>query len=450
MISKKNLTQVLPILGLGLALILFAYWGGVPVQGGLFAAGIAVQLLIIAMTGAVGWYLLFSPLPDATTVQPKTSRRLKQIVGGLIGLCGLNFVVSGIWDALWHIQYGIPFGKDFFWRPHLLMYSSFLLIAGFAFGGAVFVVKEGQGDIRRGFRQHPLLGVLALVSGFMLIVVGFDPVWHMIYGPDISAWSLPHLLLVGGFDAVMIAAAMIQASINYEPSLRRLQLRDSLVILPLAFAGYMGLLLGTVEWREIRAIPITSLPAFWQRPEWLYPVVCITLALFFATLALRLTKAVGAATLLGGLVLGIQTVVQFTVGGLTPFSAGALCLLTAMGVDLTSLIYWRRKQTLAPWYSLAAVCTALLATGGMLIIAQTMVYPRVNISTVPMMVVMSLLIAAGVAWLAEVLANQVDGMLRPRELPEQSTSLTPRLTVSFGLALAAAMTIFIVTAVPPK
>src|SRR5689334_20353180 len=104
MITQKNLIRVLPILGLCLAIILFAYWGGVPTRGSLFVAGIAVQLFIIVAAGALGWYLLFSPLPDTAAVQPKTSRRLKQIVGGLIGLCGLNFVVGGIWDALWHIQ----------------------------------------------------------------------------------------------------------------------------------------------------------------------------------------------------------------------------------------------------------------------------------------------------------------------------------------------------------
>lgn len=450
MTSQQNLSRVLPGLGLCLAIILFAYWGGVPERGSLFVAGVAVQLLIVAVYGALAWYLLFSPLPDSAVVQPKTSRRLKQIVGGLIGVCGLNFVVGGIWDALWHIQYGIPFGKDFFWRPHLLMYSSFLLIAGFAFGGVVFVLREGRGQIRQGFRQHPLLGLLALVSGFMLIAVVLDPAWHMIYGPDISAWSLPHLILVGGFDAVMIAAAMIQASLNYESSLRRIQLRDSFVIVPLAFACFMAFLLGTVEWRTIRAIPITSLNVFWKRPEWLYPVVCLVIALFFATLAFRLTKALGAATLLGGVVMGIQLAVQFTVGALIPISAGTLGLLIAVGVDLAGLIYGRRTKALAPWYVLAAVGTGLLATVGMFIIAQTMVYPRVNISTVPWMVGMSLVAAAGTAWLAETLANSVDRMLQPQDAPEQSASLAPRVTVGFGLALAAAMTIFIVTAVPPK
>ena len=27
--------------------------------------------------------------------------------------------VGGVWDEIWHRSYGIPFGEDLFWRPHL-------------------------------------------------------------------------------------------------------------------------------------------------------------------------------------------------------------------------------------------------------------------------------------------------------------------------------------------
>lgn len=36
MLAQKNLSRVLPGLGLGLAVTLFAYWGGVPTRGSLF------------------------------------------------------------------------------------------------------------------------------------------------------------------------------------------------------------------------------------------------------------------------------------------------------------------------------------------------------------------------------------------------------------------------------
>src|SRR5262245_37249239 len=212
MTLRNQLAGAAPVVALGLIFAALAYWGGAPRRDAAFFAGVIILLAALGLYGALVWALLFKPLPEEAPPLPRTSARSRQILALLVGICGVNFVVGGIWDAVWHLNYGIPFGQDLLWRPHLLLYSSFLLIAGFAFGGLNIVLKNGQGSLQRRFRQNPLVGLLALVSGFMLVIVPADPLWHMIYGEDISAWSLPHLVLAAGFSLVMIVSAMIQAS----------------------------------------------------------------------------------------------------------------------------------------------------------------------------------------------------------------------------------------------
>lgn len=454
MTLRKRLPGAIVIVGLCVIFVLMAHWGGAPRQGGLFVAGVLFQLVLVALYVGLGWYLLFRPLPTTAETEPKTSLRVKQIIGMLIGLCGINFVVGGIWDAVWHLRYGIPFGADLLWRPHLLMYSSFMLIAVFAIGGLVFVNREGRGTFAEKFRQHPLIGLLALVSGFMLIVVGLDPLWHTLYGGDISAWSLPHLILVGGFDAVMVASAIIQAATHYRErwnAILTVKFADVFILLPLLFAGFMTLLLGTVEWVDIRSIPDSSEHIFWQRPEWLYPVICVTIAVFMGTVALQLTKRIGASTVLGASILGLQYLTQAAAQPLMPVSAGWLCLMVMVGIDLAYFISWRRSGDAARWVVIAAICAFLLAIGGIPIIAQTMIYPRVNSSTIPWMVLVSLVMASGAAWLARRMVGGVETMLRPQDAQNIAPrALMPRvIPIGAAVTLAAFIVIFVITATPP-
>lgn len=454
MVSRKQLSTALPIIALGLVFVVMAYWGGAPRQDGLFVVGVLVQLVLVAVWAALVWYLLFSPLPSGAAITPKTSQRSKQILGMLVSICGINFVVGGIWDAIWHLTYGIPFGKDLLWRPHLLLYSSFILTAGFATAGLYLVTRDRQG-LRVGFRHHPLLGLLVLVSAFMLAAVGLDPIWHTIYGGDISAWSLPHLILLSGFDAVMIVSAIILASTNVRPdwvSIRRLKFADLFVFLPLTFAAFMTLLLGTIEWADVRAVPANAASPFWGRPEWLFPVLCITVAVFLGTIVLRLTRCLGSATILGLLTLGLDILVRQAAGTLIPISAAWLYLFAMIGLDVAYVVGWRRSKDGAPWYLVGVTSAIAVAFGGLPVIAQTMIYPRINLSSAVGALFMTLVMASSSTWLAQTLLSRLVHVWQPADDQQASTDIGfPRLLpVGLVAVFAALITIFVFTATPPR
>jgi hypothetical protein len=252
----------------------------------------------------------------------------------------------------------------------------------------------------------------------------------------------------------MVVSAIIQTSTNYKEkwnTILHVKFADIFVPLPLLFASFMTLLLGTVEWVGIRFVPNDSGSIFWQRPEWLYPVVCITIAVFFGTLALQLTKRIGAATLLGASILGLHYLTQAAAPPLIPDSAAWICLLVMFGVDLAAFISWRKSKNGAQWYLIAVVCTVMLAAGGLPIIAQTMIYPRINLSTIAGSVIVGLMMASCAAWAAQSLVNGVGYMLRSQENEVVAMSAAVPRFVPLGAAvvLAAFIVFFVVTATPP-
>ncbi len=78
----------------------------------------------------------------------------------------LSFVLLRIgasWDELWHRLYGVPFGQDLLWPPHLLMYASFLLNVAMV-GIGLSVGLRGRGSVRTRCRREPLLAALGLLA----------------------------------------------------------------------------------------------------------------------------------------------------------------------------------------------------------------------------------------------------------------------------------------------
>ena len=148
----------------------------------------------------------------------------------------------------------------------------------------------------------------ATVSSCALCSVPADPIWHLVYGEDISAWSLPHLLLIMGFTAIMITGVAIHRSTRPAGRWRVLGLSgvDLLVPVALAFSLLLALQLMTTEWDNLRVVLPDSPYIFWRRPEWLLPAVIAALAGFFGSLANRVLRIAGAATLVGLLALGVR------------------------------------------------------------------------------------------------------------------------------------------------
>ncbi len=63
----------------------------------------------------------------------------------------------------------------------------------------------------------------------------------------------------------------------------------------------------SAEWDAITVVNDPQFPAtFWARPEWLYPVVILSVAIFFSNFVLHLTRRAGFASVVMLMALGLR------------------------------------------------------------------------------------------------------------------------------------------------
>lgn len=111
------------------------------------------------------------------------------------------FLVGGTWDISWHVVAG----RESFWSPpHLVLYAGILVIFAAGVHGLATAWRR---------RVAPSAGSVigATGAGVSLASAPLDDFWHRIYGLDVTVWSAPHLLLIGGvvlaaFGAVVTGA----------------------------------------------------------------------------------------------------------------------------------------------------------------------------------------------------------------------------------------------------
>ncbi len=299
----------------------------------------ALTGLALGVPGALAWWLYRSPLAGG----PPEPDRLTPAFRGLLllALAGASLcqIVGALWDASQHIRTGvIPAGADFLWPPHLLLYSGFLwaLLATALGLGALWRAGDRQSDPRRLVRQQPALGAVVLASLYALLAIPGDALWHALFGPDLTAWSPPHLLLAGAAATVVAAAVALLAPVGARagPTPGFLIAAASL----LALALQTALLVAVLEWE----LPVR--PAVVQaRPFWLYLTLVGLLGLVVCVLARALGAGRWSATVVALAFLGLRTALS---GGLA--LAGQIVpafpppfLLGAVGLDLVARLAGR-------------------------------------------------------------------------------------------------------------
>ena len=207
-----NFKPILTTVGVLTVVVALVNWGGTAKPGPLFVLGVGVLTGLLALLGAAIWYLFLSPLPANVSVSKPQSSLVAQSLAGVLAVSsGLMFSVALVWDETWHHRYG-GFGNDFLWSPHFLLYGSLAILAFFASGGMLFLALKGSGGIRERFRAEPLIGLVGLIALFQTAAAPSDLLWHKIYGVDLTAWSLPHLMLFGGVSCVMLCAVPLSLS----------------------------------------------------------------------------------------------------------------------------------------------------------------------------------------------------------------------------------------------
>ncbi len=267
-------------------------------QGWLVLGGLVVAFAVLT------WWLLFSPL--RRWVRPvERSPRLRQTIAVLVFISGVSFTVGAAWDELWHRQFG-GFGNDFMWPPHLLMYASLGMNALFAVTGLRLALR-GQGGVRERFRAEPLLGLLGLIAAYQMASIPSDLLWHQIIGPDLTAWSLPHWLLVMTTGATWLVGMAIARSTVSQFSTWRPLSTSPMDLLCLGFVTLMSLMLlqfAVTEW-EWQSGPDAEVVLL-NRPAWSYPVVVLLVGIATSNLALHATRRFGAATLVALVALAVR------------------------------------------------------------------------------------------------------------------------------------------------
>jgi hypothetical protein len=304
-------------------------------------------------------------------------------------------------------------------------------------------MRTGAGTFQQRFRANPLLGLIVLVTAFLLFALPADPIWHTIYGEDLSAWSIPHLLLFLAFAAVMLLAIALQLStVPPRPwrGIWRLGLAD---VVPLLMAASIVLTLGQLmltEWDNLNRLT----PLMLSRPEWLLPAIIAALVSLTGTLVNHALRCIGAATVTVLLALAARLLlIRLFDSPIMSADGWLLMLAPAVALDVW---YGLRAGTGRVWLG-AGVASAL----GTLIVTYPLaqiLYPIFSVQNIPVMIVVVLLAGIGAAWVGAALG---DYLATANKFVESAPGRLPVRLVSMGglLASLVLIVVLVVTAAPP-
>ncbi len=433
----------------------FTVWGGFPPeeQAGAFWAQVGLFFAVICAFVALSWHLLVRPLGTGTRQAPVDILPLKirQMIALILASGGIAIAIGGFWDELWHRAYGIPFGEDFFWRPHLLMY--------FGFGASIvsgswalhYLNRRLRGNMQQRMRSNIIIALLILNAAFLLYALPADPVWHLTFGEDLTAWSIPHFILLVSFIVTLTIAFFITASTLPERNwntLFRLGMKESLSLLIIAAMLLIWLQLMLIDWDSTLAgVRLEWLGLY--RPEWLLAANLLATVTFCGVIATRVLRCAGAATASGLLALAIRYgLIQLFEADRLQYVAWVAALLPLLAIDIWAFYCSAIRKEEPEWRGFAVAVSAAMLINLPVLRALY----RLNPSDGDNLSLAVAVIATGAA--ASWLANQVvDAMRRMRAGSGAGTAeqhaLKPAVSLGALGAFLAAIYIFIATASPP-
>ncbi|MEM7113239.1 MAG: hypothetical protein AAF614_12460 [Chloroflexota bacterium] len=433
--------------------IALAIWGGQPrgISTAVFLSGVILLFLFTAAFAWLGWYLLIRPLPPGHKEPAGYTLAIpyRQLIASLMAISSLSLVVGLFWDEVWHRQYGIQFGEDFFWRPHQLMYASFLITILLAFYNLFYLMRQGRGTLQQRFRTNPMLGWLVLVGGYMLFALPADPIWHEIYGVDITAWSIPHIILLFSFASISLIAAALQGSTLPSRQWRNLTaLKQMFEHFDLLTLFVIALTLNT--WLQVMTTDFEglSLALLAARPVWSLPALIVAASTFCGLLANHSLRITGAATIIGLLNLGLRLLMQNTFG-IPDMSASAwiIAVFPLITLDIWYFMQQQEQQPSFHWLAAGGAASVGMALVGFSLINRFYIYPLITNGNLFSMLFAVFVAASMAAWagqrLGNYLANQATGETAVSPTP---LSLLSPITLIGTIAF---VIFFIVTATPP-
>ena len=432
----------------GLAALLFlSYWAGFPRELFVpFLIGLALLALFLAGYGWLGYHLLARPLPaghknPALNMLPAAYRRLLAII---LGIGGMGVTVGGTWDEVWHRAYGIPFGEDFFWRPHILLYIGLLTPPLLAIISLFWVMRGSKGTMQQKLRADPSLAFLIMAGMLLAVSVPADPLWHVIYGVDLSAWSIPHLILLICVSLVMFVAAFVQLTTLKLQEWRgvwRASPETWLIVLFLTFSLATQLQLTVTDWESFS--PMTQL-----RPFWLLPALVVVVATFTGSIANRATRTYGAATIITIISIAIRWGLTRAFDYQVPLDAWLPIIAPMVGLDVWFAFRANKGGVENPILNSVAANIPLILISFPLI---HRLFPYLHLAGRNAVVSALICLVAGTAgaWIGQAIGDGLNNA--PRQVEAESPMVDQLRVVTPGLFAAAVvfMVFFVLTATPP-
>lgn len=431
----------------------FAVWGGIPAETNveLFWLQTGGFLLIICAFVLAFWRLLIRPLapnlrqPQTDTL-PSSARATIALV---LASGGISIFVGGVWDELWHRRFGIPFGDDLFWRPHLLMYFGFATATVTGFWALFYLNRNLRGNFQQRFRSNPLVGILILNAAFLFYALPADPLWHWIFGEDITAWSLPHLILLASFVMTQLLALVFHVSTMWRRdwhTIFEFHLGESLSLLILAAMLLLWLQLMLIDWDATLAGPRLEWLGLY-RPEWLLAANLLACVTFVGVIATRALRIAGAATAAGLLALVIRVgLIEFFDAEMLQHVAWLAALLPLLAIDIWAYYSSAIRKREPDWRGTAAAVIVAMAANAPVIRRLYLLEDSSYLPYAAAVIVTGL----GMSWLANKVADGI-GREQTASVSGSAESRTIKPGVSFGILGAFLLFIFffIVTASPP-
>ena len=431
----------------------FTVWGGIPADTNvqLFWLQAGLFLLVICAFVLVFWHLLVRPLAPNLRQPPSEAItfRTREILSLVLASGGIAIFFGGVWDELWHRNYGIPFGEDLFWRPHLLMYFGFATAIASGFWALLYLNRNLRGSFQQRFRSNTMVGFLILNAAFLLYALPSDPLWHWIFGEDITAWSVPHLILLTSFIVTQLLALDLHVSTwrrNEWHVIFKLRLDDSLSLVILAAISLLWLQLMLIDWDATLA----GVGSDWvglYRPEWLLAANLMACVTFTGVIATRVMRCAGAATAAGLVALAIRIgLIQLFDAEKLQFVAWVVALLPLFAIDLWAYYSSIVRKREPDWRGTAAAAIAAMAVNVLLIRHFYDLQDTDNLAYAAAIIITGV----GMSWLSNKIA---DAMLSQRAAADTATSeqsaLKPAVSAAILASFLVFILIFIATATPP-